>query len=148
MMSASRPASIKYSPTAAPAKGREIRRPPGARRAGVHHNRVRHRARLFKLRHQPRGLALLLADGNIDADGAGFYRLPLLVEGGGGSDGRFAGVPIADDKLALAAADGDHRVDGFDARVERLVDRLAVHHAVGLALNCIPFYGCNRPEPV
>ena len=29
--------------------------------------------------------------------------------------------PVADDQLALAAADGDHAVDGLDARVHGLL---------------------------
>jgi len=32
---------------------------------------------------------------------------------------------VADDQLALAPADRDHRVDGDDARLHRLVDRPA-----------------------
>ena len=41
-------------------------------------------------------------------------------------DGGLAGLPVADDQLALAAADGGHGVDGLDAGLHRLLDRLAL----------------------
>ncbi len=50
------------------------------------------------------------------------------------SDG-LAGLAVADDQLALAAADGDHRVDGLDAGLQRLLDGLAVDHAGSLELH-------------
>jgi hypothetical protein len=34
--------------------------------------------------------------------------------------GRLSGLAVADDQLALDAADRDHRVDGFDTGLERL----------------------------
>ena len=48
--------------------------------------------------------------------------------------GRLAGLAVADDELALAAADRNHRVDGLEARLQRLVHRLAVDDARSLAL--------------
>ena len=44
-------------------------------------------------------------------------------------DGRLARLAVADDELALAEADGHHRVDAGDASQQRLVDGLAVHDA-------------------
>jgi hypothetical protein len=58
----------------------------------------------------------------------------LLVDDGVDSDGRLAGLPVTDDQLALAAADGGHRVDGLDTGLQRLVDRLALHDGGGLQL--------------
>jgi hypothetical protein len=49
-------------------------------------------------------------------------------------DRRLAGLAVADDELALAAADRDHRVDRLDAGLQRLVHRLARDHARGLEL--------------
>ena len=43
------------------------------------------------------------------------------------ADGRLAGRAVADDQLALAAADRDHRVDRHDAGLHRLADRPAPH---------------------
>ena len=40
------------------------------------------------------------------------------------ADGRLAGRPVADDELALAAADRNHRVDRHDAGLHRLPDGL------------------------
>ena len=39
------------------------------------------------------------------------------------------GLAVADDQLALAAADGNHRVDGLDTGLQRLAHRLAIDHA-------------------
>ena len=50
----------------------------------------------------------------------------------------FAGAAVADDELALAAADGDHGVDGLDTGLQRLFDRLAVGDAGSAEL--------HRPE--
>ena len=44
-------------------------------------------------------------------------------------------MAVADDKLTLAATDGNHRVDGLDAGLEGLLDRLAIDDAGGLALD-------------
>src|SRR6266700_858053 len=45
-----------------------------------------------------------------------------------------AGLPVADDQLALATADRRHRVDGLDARLQRLFHRLTLHHGRCLQL--------------
>src|SRR5207237_10820845 len=58
-----------------------------------------------------------------------------LVDDGVERDGGLAGLPIADDELALAAADGDHRVDRLDAGLERLLHRLADDDTGGLQLD-------------
>ena len=55
--------------------------------------------------------------------------LALLVDDRVDGDGGLAGLAVADDELALAAADGDHRVDGLDAGLQRLLDRLALDDA-------------------
>ncbi len=49
-------------------------------------------------------------------------------------DRRLAGAAVADDQLALAAADVRHRVDRLDAGLERLLHRLALDHARSLEL--------------
>ena len=73
----------------------------------------------------------LLADGDIDADDV----LALLVQNGIRCDDGLAGLAVADDELALAAADGDHGVDGLDAGLQRDADGLALDDAGGVALD-------------
>ena len=67
----------------------------------------------------------LLADRDVDA-----AHLLLRVAGVPGAllvhdrvdgDGGLAGLAVADDQLALAAADRDHRVDGLDPGLQRLM---------------------------
>ena len=59
---------------------------------------------------------------------------PRLVEDRVDGDRRLAGAAVADDQLALAAADRDHRVDRLDAGLERLLHRLALDDARRLEL--------------
>ncbi len=53
----------------------------------------------------------------------------FLVEDGVENDGGLAGLAVADDQLALAAADRDQRIDGFEAGLHRLVHGLAGNDA-------------------
>jgi hypothetical protein len=64
---------------------------------------------------------VLLADGDVDA----LHALTLLVEDRVDGDGGLARLAVADDQLALAAADRRHGVDGLDAGLQRLAHRLA-----------------------
>ena len=63
-------------------------------------------------------------------------RLPVraLVDDGVDGDRGLAGLPVADDQLPLAPADGGHRVDGLDAGLQRLLHRLALDHRGRLGL--------------
>jgi len=61
-----------------------------------------------------------LPAGDIDADDV----LPLLIDDRVDANGGLARLAVADDQLALAAADRRHGVDGFDAGLEWLLDRL------------------------
>ncbi len=45
------------------------------------------------------------------------------------SDSRLARLSVANDQLALSAANGDHRVDRLDARLDRLIHRRPQHDA-------------------
>jgi hypothetical protein len=74
---------------------------------------------------------VLLADGHVEALHAG----GLLIENRVDGDRRFARFAVADDQLALAAADGRHRVDRLDTRLQRLLHRLAAGHAGGHELD-------------
>ena len=87
--------------------------------------RVLHRAGFLEPFHQRRHGRELLADGDVDADDV----LALLVDDGVDRDGGLAGAAVADDELALAAADRRHRVDGLDAGLQRLLHRLPHHDA-------------------
>ena len=51
-----------------------------------------------------------------------------LVQNGVERHGGFPGLTVADDELSLAAADRDHRVDRFDAGMERRVHRFALQN--------------------
>src|SRR6202012_5831136 len=74
----------------------------------------------------------LLADRDVDAaDLLGrVTRGPvvLLVDDRVDRDRALAGLPVAADQLPLAAADRGHRVDRLDAGLQRLLDRLPLHH--------------------
>ncbi len=78
-------------------------------------DRIFHRAILFELADDLRHGRALLADGDIDAiELLALIRAgvdALLVDEGVDGDGGLAGLAVADDQLALAAADRDERVD-------------------------------------
>ena len=88
--------------------------------AGGDHDRVVHGAVAAEDVDDGGRRRFLLGDRHVDADDA----RPLLVEDRVDGDGRLAGLAVADDQLALAAADRDHGVDRLDAGLQRLVDRL------------------------
>ena len=92
---------------------------------------VLHGAVLFERLDDARDRRSLLADGDVDADAV----LALLVQDRIDRDGRFADAAVADDELALAAADRHEGVDGLDARLQRLLDRLAVSDARRMELD-------------
>src|SRR5690606_13161783 len=99
---------------------------------------VLHRAGLFEGALDAGDGGALLADRDVDAAHllARVARLPvgLLVDDGVDADRGLAGLPVTDDQLPLAATDGGHRVDGLDAGLHRLADRLPLHHGGGLEL--------------
>src|SRR5262249_7446048 len=60
-------------------------------------------------------------------------------------DRGLAGLAVADDQLALPAANGHHRVDRLQAGLQRLLHRLPIHHAGGQTFNGRELPGGNRP---
>ena len=68
----------------------------------------------------------------------------LLVDDRVDRDGRLAGAAVADDQLALAAADRDHRVDRLEAGLQRLRDGLPLDDAGSLELERAPLGGLDR----
>ena len=101
------------------------------RRAGGDDDGVLHRARLFERPDHLRDRRLLLADRVVNADDV----LAALVDDRVDRDGGLAGLAVADDQLALAAADRDHRVDRLQPGLHRLLDRRAIDDARGDALD-------------
>src|SRR5207302_3308943 len=75
--------------------------------------------------HDLRHSRLLLTDGHIDADDI----FSLLIDDRVDGDRGLSGLAVADDQLALPAADGNHGVDRFQSGLQRLLDRLAIDHA-------------------
>ena len=75
--------------------------------------------------HHLRDRRLLLADRVVDAD----HVLAALVDDRVDRDGGLARLAVADDQLALAAADRDHRVDRLQPGLHRLLDRRAIDDA-------------------
>ncbi len=92
---------------------------------------VVHRAGFFERAHDLGDRRLLLPDGVVDADDV----LALLVDDRVDGDGGLARLAVADDQLALAAADRHHRVDRLEAGLHRLLDRAAVDDAGREALD-------------
>src|SRR5208337_2137712 len=83
---------------------------------------VVHRTVVIQGLHHLRDRRALLADGAVDTDQVA----ALAVDNGVERDRGLAGLAVANDELALATADGDHRVDGFQPSGHGLFHGLAV----------------------
>src|SRR4029079_496639 len=83
----------------------------------------------FELAHDLSDRRALLTDGDVDAvELAALVSARvdrLLVDERVHRDGGLAGLTLADDQFALAAADRDQGVKRLEAGLDRLVDRLA-----------------------
>jgi len=119
--------------------GREELERRGIGGGGGDDDRVLERAVVLQRLDDARHGGALLPDADVDA--IELLRLvaarvdALLVEEGVDRDGRLAGLAVADDQLALAAADGHERVDRLEAGLHRLVHRLAGDDARSLHLD-------------
>ena len=82
-----------------------------------------------------------LADGAIDAQ----HILVALVQNGVDRDGGLAGLPVAEDQFALAAADRNERIDDDDAGLQRHGDKSAIHDRPGGAFDGQTQAGGDRP---
>jgi len=91
-----------------------VRREKGKRRrigrACLYDDRIVHRPTLREFSEDAGGLGFLLSYRDVDAD----HVLSFLVHDRVDRDGRLAGLPVADDELALTTADGNERVDRLD----------------------------------
>ena len=96
----------------------------GVGSSGVHHDGMAHGVVFFQNSHHLGHLALLLADGDIDADKVA----AALVNNGVQGDRGLTGGAVADDKLPLPSTYGNHGVNGLYAGLNRGVYRLAHHH--------------------
>src|SRR6185436_14322119 len=102
-------------------------------RRGRNDDRIFQRALLFQHLHELGNGRTLLTDRDVDAIQLEvLVRLRverLLVQNGVERDRGLAGLTVADDQLALAAADRDQRIDRLEAGRHRLVHRLARNDA-------------------
>jgi hypothetical protein len=104
------------------------------------HGGVGHGARVLEDLHHLGHRRALLPDGDVDAE----HVLALLVDDRVDADGGLARLAVADDQLALPASDGDHGVDGLEARLERLLHGAPVHDARRIALDIAELLGFDR----
>ena len=116
-------------------------------RRGRDDDRVAHRVGFFERADDLRDRRLLLADRVVDADDAGV----LLVQDRVDRHGGLAGLAVADDQLALAAADRHHRVDRLQPGLQRLLHgwrsttpgaRRSIGENCLLAIGPLPSIGC------
>ena len=117
-------------------------------RRGGDDDRIIERALLFEHLDELRHGRALLPDRDIDAVELNLLvRLRverLLIKDGVERDRGLAGLAVADDQLALAAADRDQRVDRLQAGRHRFVHRLARDDAGCLHVDARAFVGLDR----
>src|SRR5690554_5987905 len=92
---------------------------------GSNHDGVVHGAVLFQLAHYGGNGRLLLANGNVDTLDAGV----LLVNDRVDRYRSLTDLTVTDDQLTLATTDGNHGIDGFQARLNRLIYGLTNDYA-------------------
>ena len=88
--------------------GNELHR-SGIAGSGANDNGVIHRTSFFQRLHNTDDGGFLLADGNVNTHHVAAFLIDNRVD----ADGGLAGLPVADDEFALAAANRNHRVDGL-----------------------------------
>src|SRR5262249_758528 len=71
-----------------------------------------------------------------------------LIDDGVEGDGGFAGLAIADDQFALAAANGNHAIDRFQAGLQRLFHGLARDDARRFELDAAALFAGERATAV
>ena len=120
MISACLPLSRKYSPIAVAAKGARYCIGAGSEAVAATTMVYAIAPNFFERLHNLRNRRTLLANRAVDADEVVLRRVDDGVE----RDGGLAGLAVADEQLALSAADGNHRVDGLDAGRHRLGNAL------------------------
>src|SRR3954471_2772478 len=91
------------------------------RRSGSHDDGVGHGPIFFELAHDVGDRRCFLSNGYVDAEEI----LALLVDDRIDGHSGLAGLPIADDELALSAADRHHGIDCLQAGLHGLRNRLA-----------------------
>ena len=92
---------------------------------------VFHRAEVLQRLHHLSDRRALLADGAINTNQVA----ALAVDDGVERNCGLAGLAVADDQLALSAANRNHRVDGLQSCRHRLSHRLAIDDAGSQSLN-------------
>jgi len=123
--------------------GRQELERRGIGRGGRHDDGVFHGAGVFERFYDLRHRGALLADDDVDAvktlvlvtRGVVVFLVEDRVERHGG----FAGLAVANDQFALAAANRDQRIERFQAGLHRLVHRLARDDARRLDLDLATF---------
>ena len=108
-----------------PRVGSNVLERRGIRSRGGYDDRIFHGARFPEHMCQSGDRGDLLSDRHIDADDI----LVLLIEDGIRCDRCLARLAVADDQLSLSAADGEHGINGKDARLQRLTYGSSVHDA-------------------
>ena len=124
--------------------GRDIEHRRGRGCACRNYDGIVHCAEAAQLFNDSRDGGLLLTYGNIDADDV----LILLVYYSVQRDGGLAGLTVADNKLALAAADGHERIDRLEARLHGNGHGLSGQHTGRGAFNGSEPFVFNGPLAV
>ena len=124
--------------------GGDVLQRSGGAGPGDDHRRVIHRTVLAERVDGDGHRRVLLAHGDVEA----LHAAVLLVDDRVDADRRLARLAVANDQLALAAADRRHSVDGLDARLHWLANRRPLGHAGGERLHRAAEIGDHRPLAV
>src|SRR5271157_2206165 len=107
---------------------------------GRDHRGIFHSAEAFESGNHLSHGGPFLADRHVDTLNIGIF----LVNYGVNSNRGLTGLAVSDDKFTLPTADRNHRVDGLDAGLQRLLHRLPLDDAWRHDFNHAKFSGFNR----
>ena len=117
--------------------GRDVLQRRAFRSGGGHDDGIGHGPGALQFARDLHHVGILLTDGHIDAQ----HAVAALVDDGVNGDGALGGLTVTNDQLTLAAADGNHGVNGLDARLQGHRHTLALDDAGRLALDGAGFGG-------
>ncbi len=120
--------------------GRDILQRGGIGGGGGYDNRIIQRTRLFQNVADVLNRCGFLADGDIDTDNIA----ALLVDNRVQRDSGFADATVADNQLALPSANRHKGVNGLQARLQRLLHRLAIYNTGRARFDIRILSGDNR----
>ena len=104
---------------------------------GRNHDAVIHSTMIFQGFYHAGNRGSFLSYSDIDTDNI----LAFLIDDGVHGYRCFTGLPVTDDQLPLAAANGNNGINGFESRLEWFMNGFPIDYSRGIVFNGTEFIG-------